>query len=193
MVTLVSMQDPGLVILPTHREILNEAQATGQDVIERAAPYFDVAPVSDLATCLTTMGRQADRHAFGLYAEHGYHVLTLKDKTLPEQLIALERSPDWKSLDASILHKILLEQVMALPVEALDQQSIIRYHRDPALAVGNVDKGEGKMVFFLNATRMAQVQTCAEQGEKMPPKSTDFYPKVITGLTIMPVPAGGEI
>jgi uncharacterized protein (DUF1015 family) len=135
------------------------------------------------------MEENVEHHAFGLYAENGYHVLLLKRPGLAEQLIDLDRSPDWKSLDVSILRSIVFEQIMALPVEALEQQSIVRYHRDPVLAVSNVDKGLGNMVFFLNPTRMAQVQACAEQGEKMPPKSTDFYPKVITGLVMMPVPA----
>ncbi|MBN1581453.1 MAG: DUF1015 domain-containing protein [Anaerolineae bacterium] len=186
MVTLVSMQDPGLVILPTHREIFDVPQASGEQVLQRAASTFEITPVADLGRCLTTMEQHTERHAFGLYAENGYHVLTLKQPELIEQLIDLDRSPDWKSLDVSILHNIVLEQVMALPVEALEQQSIIRYHRDPSLAVGNIDKGEGNLVFFLNPTRMVQVQACAGQGEKMPPKSTDFYPKVITGLTMMP-------
>jgi uncharacterized protein (DUF1015 family) len=192
MVTLVSMQDPGLVILPTHREIFGSA-VTGAETLQRAAPYFEIAPAADLDRCLAAISARAHRHAFGLYARGGYHVLVLKRPELVEQLISLDRSPAWKSLDVSILHKIILEHLIGLPVEALDHQRIVRYHRDPALAVQNVDAGQGDLVFFLNPTRMAQVQACAGQGEKMPPKSTDFYPKVITGLTMMPVSAHDQL
>jgi uncharacterized protein (DUF1015 family) len=193
MITLVSMQDPGLIILPTHRELFDLPQIDGQDVLDRAASYFEIAQAINLASCLVTMEQNVDRHAIGLYAENGYHVLTLKRPELIEELIELDRSPDWKSLDVSILHKILLERIMGLPVEDLEHQRIVRYRRDPSLAISSVDQGKGNMVFFLNHTRMSQVQACAEQGEKMPPKSTDFYPKMVTGLTMMPVRAEEQL
>jgi uncharacterized protein (DUF1015 family) len=61
----------------------------------------------------------------------------------------------------------------------------IEYHRDLDLALSNVDKGKAQCVFIMNPTRMAEVKACSEKGEKMPQKSTDFYPKVITGLVAM--------
>lgn len=184
MVTMVSMDDPGLVILPTHRELL-DLDVTAADVLQRAAPYFDVFAVADLDACLDEMKTRQEQHAFGLYANGQYRVLVLQDPQLIDKMITQDRLLAWKSLDVSILHKILLEQVVGLPEESVER--CVRYHRDPALPVQNVDAGEGDMVFFLNPTRIEQVKECAEHEEKMPQKSTDFYPKVITGLTMMPV------
>jgi uncharacterized protein (DUF1015 family) len=64
---------------------------------------------------------------------------------------------------------------------------MIRYHRDPHLAVNNVDTGKGNFVFFVSPTRMDQIKAVAGQGEQMPQKSTDFYPKVISGLSMLPL------
>ena len=189
MVTMVGMQDPGLVILPTHRELFDYPHVSGDQVIERARQHFDVTPAADLRACLSMIKQNRKQHAFGLYAKNGYHMLTLKNPAMLEQLIAGEHRPAWKSLDVSILHKIVLEQIVGLDAQEIERQNHIRYHRDPSLPVENVDAGRGNMVFFLNPTQMSQVQACAEQGEKMPQKSTDFYPKVITGLTMMPVAA----
>ena len=77
--------------------------------------------------------------------------------------------------------------------EAMDAGGHIRYHRDPAVAVANVNAGRGDLVLLLNPTRIEQVKACAEQGIKMPQKSTDFYPKMVTGLTMMAVSAGERI
>lgn len=188
MATLVSLQDPGLVILPTHREIF-DVPISGADVLQRAAPYFGMREVTSLDACLSAMKKEVPRHAFGLFAENGYHVLVLKNPEWIEQLIVENRSLAWKSLDVSILHKVVLEQIVKLPEEAVDRQTNIRYHRDPVPAVLSVQQGHGTLVFFLNPTPISQVQVCATQGDKMPQKSTDFYPKVITGLTMMPVSA----
>jgi uncharacterized protein (DUF1015 family) len=80
----------------------------------------------------------------------------------------------------------LLEQIAEVPVSGIEDKSMIRYHRDPQLAVDNVRQGKGNFVFFVSATRMEQIKAVAGQGEKMPQKSTDFYPKVISGLRYAP-------
>jgi uncharacterized protein (DUF1015 family) len=110
-----------------------------------------------------------------------------------ERWIAGERSSDWKSLDVSVAHKILLERVAGLSEEGIEKQANLRYHRDPALAIDNVDTGKGDFVLLLNPTRIEQVKACARQGEKMPQKSTDFYPKMVTGMTMMPVGPGEHL
>lgn len=189
MATLVSMDDPGLVILPTHREIYGLPQLTGSDVLIQAAPAFDVIPVEDMASCFAEMEAGKTRHAFGFYAAGQYAVLALKTPDLIDQWIAQDRSLTWRSLDVTILHKILLEGIMGLSAQVAEEQAHLRYHRDPSAAVENVISGEGNCVFFLNPTQVSQVKACAEEGERMPQKSTDFYPKMISGLTIMPAGA----
>jgi uncharacterized protein (DUF1015 family) len=193
MVTFVGMDDPGLVILPTHREVFDYPQVPSAEIMASAEPFFEIAPATDLEACLVEMVRHRDRHAFGLYCEGRYHVLVLRSLALIEQWIAEPRSVEWKSLDVSIAHRIVLERVLGLPAEAAETGANIRYHRDPLLAIENVNAGRGNLVLFLNPTRIQQVKACAEQGEKMPQKSTDFYPKMVSGLAMMPVSADERI
>ena len=189
MASLVSMDDPGLVILPTHREVLNWPRVPVGDLLSRAASLFRTIPADGIDRCLATMKAEEHNHAFGLYAEGQYHVLVLRGADLVETWVQEDHTTEWKSLDVSIAHQTLLRQVVGLSEEAMEGEDHLRYHRDPLLAIKNVDSGEGSLSVFLNPTRIDQVKTCAEQGEKMPQKSTDFYPKMITGLTMMPVSA----
>lgn len=195
MVTLVSMDDPGLVVLPTHREVFDYPDVPPAEVLARAEQVFELIPAADLEACLAGMRRRADAHAFGLYGERRYHILVLKDPASIAQWIPGPQSLEWKSLDVSIAHKILLEQLVGLPADAADrgEGTHIRYHREPGLAIENVDAGRGNWVLLLNPTRIEQVGACAETGCKMPQKSTDFYPKMVSGLTVMPVPADQRI
>jgi uncharacterized protein (DUF1015 family) len=187
--TLVSMNDPGLVILPTHREICHFTGTRPVTILERAREHFTVAPSPDLAQCLSAVNAHPTGHAFGFYggSETGYHVLTLKDDHLADRLIADDHSPDWKALAVSILHKVLLEHIAGVPVEGIEDKSMIRYHRDAQQAVDSVAQGQGNFVFFVSATRMDQIKACTAHGETMPQKSTDFYPKMISGLSILPL------
>jgi uncharacterized protein (DUF1015 family) len=193
MAAMVSMDDPGLVILPTHREVLNWTLVPLRELLRRAEPLFRIIPVEGIEPCLGTMKAQAHNHAFGLYGEGRYHVLVLEDADLIERWVQKDRSAEWKSLDVSIAHQILLRRVVRLSEEAMEGEEHLRYHRDPLTAIGNVDSGKGQLCVFLNPTRIDQVKVCAEQGNKMPPKSTDFYPKMVTGLTMMPVSAHERI
>jgi uncharacterized protein (DUF1015 family) len=188
------MDDPGLVILPTHREVFDYSQVTPAEILARAEHGFEVTPVADLDTCLAEMREREAAHAYGLYADGCYHVLVLRDPALIDEPLQTEsRSTEWKSLDVSIAHSILLHRVAGLPDGAGEAGANIRYHREPAPAIDNVDAGRGNFVLLLNATRIEQVKACAERGEKMPQKSTDFYPKMVSGLTLMPVSAEERI
>jgi len=187
MVALVSMDDPGLTILPTHREIHDYGAVPADVVLERAASYFEVIPVSDQPSCFELMARREPEHSIGFYAAGKYHVLVLKDESLLDELITEERIPAWKRLDVTILHKVLLEGVLGMDEHIVEQK--VRYHRDPQGAIDNVDRGRGECVFLLNPTKIGEVKACSTQGEKMPQKSTDFYPKMISGLVICPVSA----
>lgn len=185
--TLVSMDDPGLVVLPTHREILNFDRVSPSTILERAKDYFEITSAPNLDACHEAVNAHPSGHAFGFYGGDGFYVLTLKDDELANRLINDEHSAPWKSLSVSIVHKILLEKIAEVPAQGIEDKSMIRYHRDPQEPVDNIDRGEGNFVFFLSPTRMQQIKSIAGQGEKMPQKSTDFYPKVISGLTLLPV------
>ncbi len=193
MATFVSMDDPGLFILPTHREVFDLPGLRPAELLSRAELAFRVSPEPNLEACLAAMRAHARDHAMGLYAQGRYHVLVLRDSVQLDQWIPEPRSPAWKSLDVTIAHRIFLDQIVGLPAEAADTEANLRYHRDPALAIENVDAGRGSFVLLLNPTRIEQVRACVEGGERMPQKSTDFYPKLVSGLTMMPVSAEERI
>jgi uncharacterized protein (DUF1015 family) len=101
--------------------------------------------------------------------------------------IVPDRIEEWRMLDVSILHELLIERIMGISKEQVAAKENIDYHRDLELAISEVDKGEALCVYIMNPTRMSEVKACSDKGAKMPQKSTDFYPKVITGLVAMAV------
>jgi uncharacterized protein (DUF1015 family) len=192
MVTLVSMEDPGLVILPTHRLIHSYAQMDGGEAISRAAAYFDVRPVAsrtEMAALLAAA--QPDRPRFGFY-DGACTVLTLRNPRIMADLLP-SREATWRLLDVTVGHELLIERVLGIDKGAVERTENISYLRDPQMGFDAVDRGEAQFLLVLNPTRMDQVRACTSAGERMPQKSTDFYPKVITGLVAMPIGADERI
>jgi uncharacterized protein (DUF1015 family) len=188
MVTLVSMEDPGLVILPTHRLIHSYGRMDGAAALERAKAYFDVTPVADRAALEAALGEaEPGRPRFGLY-DGTFTVLALRDPAVLETLLP-DRAPDWRLLDVSVLHELFVERVLGIDKEAVERKENVEYLRDPQMGYDGVDRGEAEFLLVMNPTRMEQVRACTAAGEKMPQKSTDFFPKVISGLVMMPIGA----
>jgi len=186
MVTLVSMEDPGLVILPTHRLIHSYDQMNGQEALGKAKEYFEVSAVADRAALEAALAETDPSHPrFGLY-DGAYAALTLQNPAAMEKLLP-ERSSDWRLLDVSVLHELFIERVLGMDKAVVEAKTNIEYLRDPQMGYAAVDEGEANFLLVMNPTRMEQVQVCTGAGEKMPQKSTDFFPKVIGGLVMMPV------
>ena len=185
MVALVSMDDPGLTILPTHREMQSCSKPMGQ-LLADAVEYFQVLPMDDRAALERTMAEETVRdRRIGFY-DGTYYMLRLKDPEIMAQIVP-DRAEEWRMLDVSILHELLIERVMGISKKQVAAKESIEYHRDLDLAISNVDEGKAQCVFIMNPTRMSEVKACSMKGAKMPQKSTDFYPKVITGLVSMAV------
>ena len=186
MVTLVSMDDPGLTILPTHREMHSYTAKTTAQLLSEAADYFEVVPMTDRATLEAALPETSPlERQIGFY-DGNYYLLRLKSPEIMAQ-IAPDRVEEWRLLDVSILHELLIERLMGISKEQVAAKENIDYHRDLDLAISNVDQGKAQCVFIMNPTRMTEVNACSDKGAKMPQKSTDFYPKVITGLVAMAV------
>jgi uncharacterized protein (DUF1015 family) len=190
---LVSMDDPSLVILPTHREIRASTAASPAAILERARAHFTTTPAASLDACLSAVNADPAGYSFGFYGgdEVGFHVLTLNHKSSPPDLIGGAHSNEWKALPVNVLHEVLLAQIAGMSREDMSNGTAIHYHRDARRPVENVRRGEASFAFFLGSTRMEQIRACVAQGEVMPQKSTDFYPKVITGLVMLPTEASG--
>jgi uncharacterized protein (DUF1015 family) len=188
MVTLVSMDDPGLTILPTHREIQAYTVKTTEQIRADAAEFFEISAMDSRENLLTAMAEATvfDRR-IGFY-DGAYYMLRLRDPEVMAQIVP-DRVEEWRMLDVSILHEILIERVMGISKEQVAAKENIDYHRELDMAIANVDDGSALCVYILNPTRMAEVKACSDKGAKMPQKSTDFYPKVVTGLVAMAVGA----
>jgi uncharacterized protein (DUF1015 family) len=186
MVTLVSMEDPGLVILPTHRLIHSYGQMSGQEALERAKEYFEVTPAANRAALEASLAQaESARPRFGFY-DGAYAALTLRDPAVLAKLLP-DRSRDWRLLDVAVLHELFIERVLGIGKAAVERKENIEYLRDPQMGYDDVDQGKADFLLVMNPTRMEQVRACTGAGEKMPQKSTDFFPKVIGGLVMMPI------
>jgi uncharacterized protein (DUF1015 family) len=130
-------------------------------------------------------GTLKHRHVFGLYAgNRKFHLLSLKDETSLSQTMPKEKSPAWQGLDVSVLHTLVIEKHLGICGELRAKADHITYTREEEGALSAVDAGEYQLAFFLNPTLVEEVTEVAGNGEKMPQKSTFFYPKLITGLVI---------
>lgn len=186
LVTLVSMSDPGLVVLPTHRLIHSYTAMDNKAVLKALGAYFDVAPVADRVALEAGLADAVPDHPrFGFY-DGDYALLTLKTLDAMAELVP-DRDANWRALDVAVLHEIIIEHVMGLSKESVERRKNLTYLRDPNEGYGAVDAGEANFMFLLNATRIEQVRACTEAGERMPQKSTDFFPKVVSGLVALPL------
>jgi len=195
MVTLVSMDDPGLVILPTHRVMHSLAGKTVSGVVEAAREFFEVEEVAGKDELTKRMAQAAfgAKQAVGLYGDGKFRLLTLHTPAVLDRFVEADRALEYKLLDVTILHSVLIEGVLGLTKESVAKQENIKYVRSADEAVEMVDSGDADFVFLLNPTRIEQVKTIAQKRERMPQKSTDFFPKLITGLVLCPVEEGEKI
>ncbi|MCX6356612.1 MAG: DUF1015 domain-containing protein [Candidatus Aureabacteria bacterium] len=180
----VSMQDSGLTILPTHRLLFGLSAPQMASFLSELAAFFTMTPCANLDEMLGRMkAAPAMAHCFGLYMNKAYTLLTLTSETAVAALMGKEASDDWKRLDVSIIHAIL-EKLLGIDRKKLEDEAHVAYERYADLAVKMIDEGRYQMAIFLNPTRAGQVAKIAGNGERMPQKSTDFYPKLYTGLVV---------
>lgn len=195
MMTLVNLYDPGLVILPTHRLVV-QSKVDKQELLAALQEDFtvekiiatDVDKIMELMTDMAGLqekGSTVHRQVFGLYlGENIYYSITLKDDSIISRKMPAERSSAWRRLDVSVLQKLILESRLGIDAEALAAGEAVKYTRDEREAVRAVDEGRCQMAFLMNPTLIGEVTEIAANGEKMPQKSTFFYPKLITGLVV---------
>ena len=186
MMTLVNMDSPGLVILPTHRVVHGLPSFSAAAFGKLACPYFSVDEVDssvDAARAKVIL-REAGRMGTALLAVTADRVFLLDRAKLISPEIFAGWSLRQQALDVVQLHKCLLEGVLGISEEAIREQKNVRYIRDIGEAMAQVRSGSANVAFLMNPARMAQVRDMALAGEVMPQKSTDFYPKLLTGLTV---------
>jgi uncharacterized protein (DUF1015 family) len=186
MMTLINMDSPGLVILPTHRVVHGLQSFSADKFRETAGAYFSVEEVDPAvdARRAAVILREAGRMGTALLALAADRVFLLdRPKPVPSNIFA-GLSLRQQALDVVQLHKCLLEGVLGISEEAIREQKNVRYIRDISEAMALVRGGSANLAFLMNPVRMLQVRDIAFAGEVLPQKSTDFYPKLLSGLTI---------
>jgi len=184
MMTLFNVAEPGMSIRPIHRLIHGIEGFDGEAFLDAASERFAVErhPSFDGMAAATRAGRR--RHTFGCYTAGAFATLAVPDGAAVDDLVEADRSPDYKRLDVTILHAAILERLLGIDPQALEEQRNVTYTVDPARGVASVDRGEEQLLLYLNPTAAEEVVRVADHGEKMPQKSTDFYPKLLTGLVL---------
>ena len=189
MVVLCNMFDPGLSILPTHR-LIKMSNVKTDELIRKLVKYFTVEKklVEDKKKDYLKIGKKImndiatkKNHTFALYAKDVYYILTLKDEHVMDTL-ATDHSKTWRTLDVSILHKLILEQFLGINEKNLEDH--VKYTRVDAEAIQFVDDGKYDFSFLINATKIDQLKAIADANEHMPQKSTYFLPKMLSGLVM---------
>lgn len=189
LIALVNLYDPGLVVFPTHRLVSNIPDLDLGKLLTGLKDDFTVdklpagAGLEEFLAKLESLGQTAQ--SFGLYTrEKAFFLLRLKDPTALDNLITDNHSSAWKQLDVSVLHSLILEKHLGIGSAQRAEESNLAYTRDEQFALRAVDSGAAQLCFFMNPTKVEEVTNIATGGEKMPQKSTYFYPKIVTGLVI---------
>lgn len=185
LMTLTDMADPGLTVFPTHRLVRGLPSFDSAAVLAACQEDFDLLPQGSREESQATLDKlyEEGKHAFALYDGAAWTVLTLKDPAVMDGLLP-EKSQAYRMLDVSILHNLVLERLLGIDKENMANQKNLTYTRSAQEAEESVKKGESQCCFLLNPTRVEEIGQVASSGEKMPQKSTYFYPKLITGLVM---------
>ena len=180
MMTLVDMDDKGLVVFPTHRLIVDKD--VDRDTIAAACAEDFVTSIKPLDDLKAELKKGEDGKVFGLYTG-GDDFLLMEFK--PEKARIIDnRSEAYSDLDVSVLHSLVLENALGIDKENMANQINLRYTRSMDEAIESVKNGKATGAFLINATKVSQIKAVALAGDKMPQKSTYFYPKLKTGLVM---------
>jgi uncharacterized protein (DUF1015 family) len=200
MIAFTNTRHEGLVILATHRLVGNLEDFDAVKLIAELKKNFEITEYKfghqprDKAVAKQKMLAQmktecnSDKIAFGIYAGNNAFYATVLKNEQAMNSFAPNMSPHWRSLDVSVLHKLILEKLLGIGENQLADGTRLEYIKDTDNAINEsiarVDAGQKQAAFFMNPVKMEQLKMVTDVGEKMPQKSTYFYPKIYTGLTI---------
>jgi uncharacterized protein (DUF1015 family) len=191
MMMLVGMSDPGLLILPTHRLVSGLPGLTSGALTDKLAPEFDVTPagVGEAGARETWEAIEAgggqDVLGFGTVADGRWVTARLRSDAMMDKL-APEHSPDWRSLGVSVLHELVLKALLA-PAGSGSPPLTCRYVHLLDEVLADADSRGCDIACLVPPASMEHVEAIASNLEKMPPKSTYFYPKLLSGLVLNPL------
>jgi len=197
MMTFINTHSEGLTILPTHRVASHIHDFSWPAVRRHLEPWFaaeefpfsnDAKKAEARKKFLSCLASASSRRAIGVYPADGssnraFYVLTLRDGANLHQLLP-NVSPLQRELDVVLLHEGILEPALGITPQAVTAEAHLTYEREAAAALDAVDSGRAQISFLLNPCGVDQVMKIATAGEVLPQKSTDFYPKLLSGITM---------
>jgi uncharacterized protein (DUF1015 family) len=187
LITLVNIDDPGLVILPIHRLIKNLEEFNLESFLKRTNEYFDIKKTDrdNIVKELNAGGLGT----FGFYSPITAYILKLKSPDIMKGFLP-DRSDEYCGLDVAVLHTLLIERVLGIEPDKIEEH--VRYERGEEETMRRIDNEEYQLAFLMNPTKPEQVKEVAQNRERMPQKSTDFFPKLVSGLVFHDVAKPGE-
>ncbi|HZX48770.1 MAG TPA: DUF1015 domain-containing protein [Nitrospirota bacterium] len=194
MMFFANMDEPGLTVLPTHRLIFGVTEDKMNSLYDNLGKYFRIKDFEfsngnesgarkQLLDALKKAGPQD--HFLGMYikGENKYSLLELIGEDILLN-IQSDKPLSWRRLDVSILQSLILEDILGFSEESISRQENLCYVKDVDDSIRKVRDEEYQAAFLLNATKIEEIKDVTETGERMPQKSTYFYPKCLTGLVI---------
>ncbi len=184
MMTLVNMDSENLVILPTHRVLFGLQDFHTEDLLRGAREWFDVGGTGALdAAQASALMSEAGKEGSAMIAVTSGGAFLLRARPEAVERALPDVSPRQRQLDVVLLHRLLIERVLGVTEEAVRALRNIAYVREAAEAIQRVREG-AEVAFLMNPVTIPQLRDVAFAGEVMPQKSTDFYPKLLSGMAI---------
>ena len=187
MATLVNVFDEGLVVLPTHRLVGNIPGFKLDAFMNRLADLFEIELYKDknIGAFMQELESRGKKHrVFGMYSGKDIFFLELKNPEQASKLLPDNKSAAWEKLDVALLDNIILDQLLGINEQKRRSQENLAYTRSEEWLMEQIDNRNYQLGFLLNPTRVEEIIAVAQARDKMPQKSTYFYPKLITGLII---------
>jgi uncharacterized protein (DUF1015 family) len=184
MMTFVNMDAPGITILPTHRVVFGLEDFSSADFITKASQYFDVTELADfcLGSDLIAELTKTPGESFIAATGDGNYILTPRPDDIAPLMAGLPLKQS--QLGVAQLHTVVLDKLLGLDQATITKLGNVHYIRDAQEAAGLVESGEADIAFLIKPITLDQLRDVSLSGEVMPQKSTDFYPKLLSGLAI---------
>jgi uncharacterized protein (DUF1015 family) len=179
MMTFVNMDAPGITILPTPRVVHGLEGFSSPDFIVKASAFFDITELDSPEISLLA---ETDKTAFIAVTIDGSYLLTAKPDVIAEALKDIPARQ--RQLDVVQLHRIVLDKLLGLDQETINRLGSVSYIREADEAVSMVTEGDSNIAFLIRPITLEQLKEVSFAGDVMPQKSTDFYPKLLSGLAI---------
>jgi uncharacterized protein (DUF1015 family) len=187
LVALASAADPGLLVLPIHR--VTAAGIPLSEALNRMSGLFAVEKQPSLEALETRLDVAREMTAFGLVSadSEDIYLLSVSDPQAVDALLPRDRSAAWRSLAYAIANHVILKHVLGVEESQMSEYDTVWFTEDAAEAVGDVRSGRARYALLMDPVPVTRVLDVADAGERMPQKSTFFYPKVPTGIVFNPL------